>query len=65
MRQFELTDDEHEALVHVLDAYLSDLRVQIVDTDSIQFKDMLKSKKETLTHVREKLAIAERVVQKA
>lgn len=44
MVRIELTDDEAQMLRQVLESYLSDLRMEIADTDSWQFREQLKEK---------------------
>ena len=55
MTQLELTAEEAEALKSALEDYLSDLRMEIVDTDSQDFREQLKARKETLMRIRERL----------
>ncbi len=43
MIDIHLTESEVETLHKILDTYLSDLRVEIADTDSKDFRDILKS----------------------
>jgi hypothetical protein len=45
MIQLDLDDQERETLVTVLKSYLSDLRMEIADTDRQDFRDMLKERK--------------------
>jgi hypothetical protein len=49
--QLDLTDDERETLIGVLKSYLSDLRMEIADTDSQDFRDILKERKRVLEKV--------------
>jgi len=42
MRQLTLTDEEAGTLRGVLEQYVSDLRMEIADTDSMDFRDQLK-----------------------
>ena len=53
--RLELTGPEQEALIAVLDNYVSDLRMEIVDTDSTDFKKMLKERKAILMKIVETL----------
>ncbi|HEV3112344.1 MAG TPA: hypothetical protein VGY99_17800 [Candidatus Binataceae bacterium] len=48
MVRIELTAEEAEELSGILDNYLSDLRMEIVDTDSHDFREGLKRRKEFL-----------------
>jgi hypothetical protein len=50
-----LSVEERATLLRVLENYLSDLRVEIVNTDFFEFKQMLRERQSTLTHVQEKL----------
>lgn len=47
----ELTPEEGKALKHALECYLSDLRMEIVDTDNQDFRDGLKQEKHLLEQV--------------
>ena len=42
MTTLNLTPDQAETLKQTLNAYLSDLRMEIVDTDKYDFREMLK-----------------------
>ena len=56
MKTLTLTPEQAELLKDTLNSYLSDLRMEISDTDSFDFKERLKSRKEILTQI---LAILE------
>ena len=43
MFDIKLTHDEAEMLHKILDSYLSDLRVEIADTDLADFREILKN----------------------
>jgi hypothetical protein len=45
MVTLELTAEEHATLVEILDEFLSDLRMEIADTDAADFKDELRHEK--------------------
>lgn len=47
----DLTPEEGKALKHALEVYLSDLRMEIVDTDSQDFREGLKHEKQLLEAV--------------
>jgi hypothetical protein len=49
--QLDLTTDEIAILRQVLESYLSDLRMEIADTDRMEFRDMLKHRKGVITKV--------------
>lgn len=55
MVQIDLTTDEIEVLRDVLDSYLSDLRMEIADTDRMGFREMLKHRKRIIAKVLEAL----------
>lgn len=45
MVRIDLNDEEREILRTVLESYLSDLRMEIADTDRKDFREMLKERK--------------------
>jgi hypothetical protein len=49
--QVDLNDEEREILGVVLDSYLSDLRMEIADTDRMEFREMLKRRKSVIQKV--------------
>jgi hypothetical protein len=51
MVHIELQPAEAEVLKMVLESYLSDLRMEIADTDSMDFRDKLKARKMVLRKV--------------
>ncbi len=55
MIQLDLDGNERQILITVLDSYLSDLRMEIADTDRLDFRDMLKERKAVLMKVLEVL----------
>jgi hypothetical protein len=55
MARLELSAEEARELAGILKDYLSDLRMEIVDTDSQEFRDGLKKRKEFLTRVVDQL----------
>jgi hypothetical protein len=52
----ELTDPEAELLREVAEEWLSDLRTEIADTDSLDYREALKWKESLLRDVLERLA---------
>ena len=46
--QLEITDEEAAALRTALESYLSDLRVEIGDTDRLAFRERLKANADLL-----------------
>jgi hypothetical protein len=48
MIELDLNDEERRALLEVLESVLSDLRMEIADTDSMDFRDRLKARKEVI-----------------
>ena len=55
MIHLEITQEEKEMLIDILENNLSDLRMEIADTDSLDFREMLKKQKEVLKKVLETL----------
>jgi hypothetical protein len=59
MVRIEFTSEEAESLREILDNYLSDLRMEIVDTDSHDYREMLKKRRDfvarTITQLAEQL----------
>jgi hypothetical protein len=51
MISIDLSDKEAETLRQILEDDLSDLRMEIADTDSMAFRETLKDKKEVLQKV--------------
>jgi hypothetical protein len=51
MIRVELTTKEAKELHDILDNYLSDLRMEIVDTESHDFRAMLKKRKEFIARL--------------
>ena len=51
MLDVELTGEEREMLSDMLESALSDLRMEIADTDSYDFRIMLKKRKAVLQKV--------------
>ncbi len=55
MVQLDLTKGEKEILIEVLESNISDLRMEIADTDNLDFRETLKSQKKVLAKVLEAL----------
>ena len=55
MIQLDLTKEEKDILTEILENDLSDLRMEITDTDSLDFREKLKKQKEVLKKVLETL----------
>lgn len=58
MIELDLTREEREVLLETLQNDLSDLRMEIADTDSLDFRNMLKGRKAVLSKVIEALQAA-------
>jgi predicted RNA binding protein with dsRBD fold (UPF0201 family) len=56
MVRLDLNRRDAETLRAALESYLSDLRMEIADTDSMDFRESLKGTKATLRKIAEKLA---------
>lgn len=44
MVQIEITSEEAQMLLEILETYLSDLRMEIADTDQMDFREGLKKR---------------------
>jgi len=55
MPDLNMTEDEREYLIKLLENDLSDLRMEIADTDNMKFKQMLRENKVHLASILEKL----------
>ena len=55
MAQLNLTDKEAATLRHALEIYLSDLRMEIADTDAQDFREGLKAEESTIKRLLEQL----------
>jgi hypothetical protein len=55
MVRIELTSQEAEELRSILDDYLSDLRMEIVDTEGHDFRVMLKKRKDLVKRLLDQL----------
>jgi hypothetical protein len=53
--ELKLTQEERELLRELLSFALSELRMEIADTDSSSYREKLKERKETLKNLLEKL----------
>ncbi len=56
MRTIELTDEERDLLRELLRQNRSEMEVEIFHTDSHDFKEILKRRRDALDHVLAKLA---------
>ncbi len=50
-----LSDSEKEVLAEALDSYLSDLGMEITDTDSMDFREKLKTKRTVIQKILKEL----------
>lgn len=55
MIRLELNPTEAETLRAALSSYLSDLRMEVADTDSLDYREMLKKNKVVLTDIMQRL----------
>lgn len=58
MVQLDLSEEDSHVLLSVLESYVSDLRMEIADTDSFDFREGLKGRKAVLNKVIEALRLA-------
>jgi len=59
MIKLEFAEDEVLILREIIEESLDDLRVEIVSTDRLDFKEALKSRKAMLTNIFERLSSLE------
>ena len=62
MIQLQLNENERAILVELLETCISDLRVEITGTDSLDYKEMLKQRKEVLLKLQKALLIEKETV---
>ncbi|MGE5443480.1 MAG: hypothetical protein ACM3SR_02635 [Ignavibacteriales bacterium] len=55
MIQIELTSEKAEMLREIISTYLSDLRMEIADTENMNFRENLKKKEEFLNELLQRL----------
>jgi hypothetical protein len=55
MAQLDLTEQEVEALIVLLEGNLTDLSMEIADTDRKTFRDELKARRDELHNILQKL----------
>lgn len=55
MMNLSLNDDEAKVLAELLESSVADLRMEIADTDSMKFKEMLKARKALILGILERL----------
>ena len=56
MIKIELDQEEEQVLLETLQSYLSDLRYEIADTDSFDYRDRLKARKSVLEKIVKELS---------
>jgi len=56
MVQLEITEEDAAMLVKLLDYYISELRMEIADTDREEMRDKLKGKEKALKSISKALA---------
>lgn len=49
--ELNLTEEDAEIVIEILDNYLSDLSMEITDTDSMDFREKLKSRRTSVQRV--------------
>ena len=54
--RLDLSREEREIMIDVLETFLSDLRMEIANTDRQDFRDLLKKRKAVLLKVLDRLA---------
>jgi hypothetical protein len=59
MVEIDLSESETKTLIAAIESYLSDLRMEITDTDSMDYREILKDRKEKLMKILDTLRRAE------
>ena len=59
MVHLDLNEEERAILLQLLDTCISDLRSEIMDTDNLEYKTMLKGRRAVLFKLQESLQLAE------
>lgn len=59
----DLNEEERATLVGVLESYVSDLRMEIADTDRMAFREMLKARKAVIMKTLDTLRAAATAVK--
>jgi ribosome recycling factor len=54
----KLTEEERELLVNILENEISDLRMEIADTDRQDYREMLKSRESMMKKLQQELALS-------
>jgi hypothetical protein len=55
MIQLIITEEERELLIELLENDISDLRMEIADTDRREYRDMLKNREAQMKNIQQKL----------
>lgn len=55
MALIELSEDEAQALVNILEFYLSDLRMEIADTERMEWRKRMKTEEEFIKRLLNRL----------
>lgn len=55
MVNLNLDENEREVLGYALESYVSDLRMEIADTDKMDFREQLKTRKKVLNKIIDEL----------
>ena len=55
MIQLKITEEERELLIEILENDISDLRMEIADTDRREYREMLKNREVLMKKIQQKL----------
>ena len=55
MVQLKITEEERELLIEILENDISDLRMEIADTDRREYREMLKNREVMMKKIQQKL----------
>jgi len=59
MSTINISEEERELLIELLDSTVSDIKYEIADTDNSQFKEKLRSRKASLSRLLSKIRTEE------
>jgi len=51
MIHLDITKEEKDILIEVLEEYISDLRMEVADTDNMDFREKLKNQEKVLKEI--------------
>ncbi len=58
MLQIKISQEEHELLIELLDNSISELRMEIANTDRLEYREMLKERETLMKRIHQELVKA-------